>query len=110
MKMKKFSMALAIMMGINGIVPLYAATDDKIKYEAEEAMLHNVGLGDNSYKGYSGDGYVAGMDTSDAYIEFTVTVPKAGRYNLYVNYCAPYVKSPLKDCPPLTVIVSCFSP
>lgn len=90
MNMKKFSMGLAIMMGINALVPLYAATVDQARYEAEQATLHNVGLGDNSYKGYSGSGYVAGMDASDAYIEFTVNVPKAGRYNLYVNYCAPY--------------------
>ncbi len=72
------------------ISPLSAATMDSTKYEAESATLHNVKLADNSVPGYSGTGYVAAMDASDAYIEFTVTVPTAGRYTLGVNYCAPY--------------------
>ena len=72
------------------ISPLSAATTTATKYEAEEAVLHNVTLGDNSFKGYSGTGYVGAMDASDAYIEFTVEVPTAGRYNLGINFCAPY--------------------
>nr|WP_303243927.1 glycosyl hydrolase [uncultured Cellulosilyticum sp.] len=72
------------------ISPLSAATTDSTKYEAESATLHNVTLADNSVSGYSGTGYVAGMDASDAYIEFTVNVPTAGRYNLGICFCAPY--------------------
>ena len=90
MRNKKTSLALAMLMGISSIVPLCATTTDNSKYEAEDAILHNVSIGDNSFKGYSGTGYVAGMDASDAYSEFKFNVPKAGRYDLYVNYCAPY--------------------
>lgn len=92
MNKKMLSKLLVAVLSLStaAISPLSAATTTVTKYEAESATLHNVALGDNSVPDYSGTGYVAGMDASDAYIEFTVNVEKAGNYDLGINYCAPY--------------------
>jgi predicted alpha-1,6-mannanase (GH76 family) len=64
----------------------YAAGPTNV-YEAEEAVLHGVGL-EASHAGFEGWGYVAGFHAEGQSVEFTVTVPSAGKYELRFRYAA----------------------
>ncbi len=55
------------------------------KYEAESAVLTGTNV-DTSCVGYSGLGYVTGLDAAGDKIDFAVNVPSAGAYKLTIHY------------------------
>jgi mannan endo-1,4-beta-mannosidase len=60
-------------------------TSNIIEIEAENATLHGVTVA-NSTPGYSGTGYVNGMDTDGDYIEFSINLSEGTYYKLDVTY------------------------
>ncbi len=50
-------------------------------YQAEEAVLHHVGLEAQS-GGYEGWGYVAGWSKDGQWVDFKISVPQAGACDL----------------------------
>ena len=56
-------------------------------YEAEEGVLHGVGL-EAAHAGFSGWGYVAGWTGDKQWVDFLVKVPAAGTYTLTFRYAA----------------------
>jgi predicted alpha-1,6-mannanase (GH76 family) len=56
-------------------------------YQAEEAVLHHVGL-EAQNAGYEGWGYVAGWNKDGQWVDFKVSVPSAGTYDLDFRYAA----------------------
>ncbi|MBU5315535.1 cellulase family glycosylhydrolase [Clostridium bornimense] len=63
----------------------------KITVEAEQGELHGVSS-NTKVSGYSGSGYVDNMDSNGDYVQVTMNVPKAGKYNLDIRYASPYDK------------------
>lgn len=92
MKRKYFSALLALTLSIStgAVTPLYAGeTLNAVRYEAENAKLIGTEVA-KAVTGYSGTGYVTGLDATGDAIEFTVQVPTTGRYTLNIGYAAPY--------------------
>jgi predicted alpha-1,6-mannanase (GH76 family) len=56
-------------------------------YEAEESVLHSVGL-EGTHAGFEGWGYVAGWTKDGQWVDFAVTTPRAGSYDLTFRYAA----------------------
>ncbi len=64
-----------------------AAPDTAGVYEAEESVLHSVGL-EATHGGFDGWGYVAGWNADGQWVDFLVTAPSAGSYDLTFRYAA----------------------
>jgi hypothetical protein len=77
------AMTIAAVALIDGPPP----TDPPDTYEAEESVLHGVGL-QAQYAGFSGWGYVAGWNADGQWVDFLVNVPTAGMYDLTFRYAA----------------------
>ena len=56
-------------------------------YEAEEGVLHGVGL-EATHTGFDGWGYVAGWNADGQWVDFLVKTPAAGAYDLTFRYAA----------------------
>jgi predicted alpha-1,6-mannanase (GH76 family) len=77
------SMALSIFAAQAGPYP---ATKPVGTFEAEEGVLHGLGL-EARYAGFGGWGYVAGWNKDGQWVDFDVKVP-AGAYTLGFRYAA----------------------
>ncbi len=77
------AMTLAAVALLEGPPP----ADAPDSYEAEESVLHGVGL-QAQYGGFSGWGYVAGWNGDGQWVDFLVNVPTAGMYDLTFRYAA----------------------
>jgi len=77
------AMAIAAAAMLEGPAP----ADPAGTYEAEEAVLHGVGL-EATHAGFSGWGYVAGWHADGQWVDFLVDVPAAGSYDLTFRYAA----------------------
>jgi predicted alpha-1,6-mannanase (GH76 family) len=64
-----------------------APADPADTYEAEEGVLHQLGL-EASNAGYGGWGYVAGWSADGQWVDFKVNVAAAGTYDLAFRYAA----------------------
>ena len=58
-----------------------------IVLQAELMTLHNLVI-EAVYTGYEGSGYVAGWNRDGQWIDFQVTLPSAGRFDLVFRYAA----------------------
>ncbi|MDH6179906.1 putative cell wall-binding protein [Microbacteriaceae bacterium SG_E_30_P1] len=67
-------------------LPGYVAPADRGWYEAEEAALTGSAGIATEHSGYSGLGFVAGIQNVGAGVNFTVTVPEAGTYPVNLRY------------------------
>ncbi len=56
-------------------------------YEAEESVLHSVGL-EAQHGAFDGWGYVAGWNADGQWVDFLVTTPAAASYDLTFRYAA----------------------
>lgn len=56
-------------------------------YEAEESVLHSVGL-EATHGAFDGWGYVAGWNVDGQAVDFLITAPIAGSYDLTFRYAA----------------------
>jgi hypothetical protein len=75
--------------------PAPASATTVASQEAEAAQIVVRGSDENRrlfvesrFGGYSGSGYVAGWNSNSQWVDFTVKVPKAGRYNVNFRYAA----------------------
>ena len=57
-----------------------------VKYEAEAAVLAGGAMVCQNQAGYSGTGFVCGLDKTDASVTFTVNVPTASPYDVTLGY------------------------
>lgn len=67
-------------------VPGYEAPADLGWYEAEEAGLRGSAGIDTEHNGYSGDGFVDGIQSVGTAVTFTATVDAAGSYPVHLRY------------------------
>lgn len=58
-----------------------------VMYEAENAVLTSGAAVAADHTGYSGTGFVAGLQNIGASAQFTVNVPYAGNYSINLRYC-----------------------
>lgn len=77
------AMTLAVAAELQGPAP----PDAPNVYEAEEGVLHDVGL-EATYGAFDGWGYVAGWNADGQWVDFLVTAPSAGTYDLTFRYAA----------------------
>ena len=56
------------------------------RYEAEDAQLAGGANAQTEHAGYSGTGYVGGMETEGASVTFTVDAEEAGDHDLTLGY------------------------
>lgn len=72
-------------------VAVHALSDSVrvLNLEAEDAMLNGLQVA-TSRQGYSGSGYVTGMDNAGESIIFEVDLTEAGFYNCGITYNGPY--------------------
>src|SRR5206468_1913679 len=77
------SMALSIFASAQGVDP---NVRDPAVYEAEEAVLHHLGL-EGRYAGFQGWGYVAGWNADGQWLDVHPTLP-AGAYTMTIRYAA----------------------
>jgi len=61
----------------------------QIVIEAESGILNGTSIS-TSTSGYSGSGYVTGLDTAGDSFTITVPIAKAGNYNITVIYNSPF--------------------
>lgn len=57
------------------------------RYEAEDAKFRRIGL-EEKYPGFSGWGYLAGWQGDGQEVDFFVTLPRPGRYEVVLRYSA----------------------
>ena len=81
------SSSAAMALAAAAIVQGSAAPDPVGVYEAEESVLHSVGL-EATYGAFEGWGYVAGWGAVGEGVDFLVTAPSAGLYDLTFRYAA----------------------
>lgn len=55
--------------------------------QAESGTLHDLGT-ESSHAGYTGTGYLAGWNADGQWVDFTVSVSRAGPYSLTFRYAA----------------------
>jgi predicted alpha-1,6-mannanase (GH76 family) len=84
------AMAIAASATLLGSAP----SDPAGVYEAEESVLHSVGL-EATYGAFDGWGYVAGWGDDGQWVDFLVTAPSAGSYDLTFRYAASKAASRL---------------
>jgi len=77
------AMALSVTAALTGPAP----ADRLGLYQAEESVLHHVGL-EAVHTGFDGWGYVAGWGADGQWVDFLVNAPQAGRYTLDFRYAA----------------------
>jgi predicted alpha-1,6-mannanase (GH76 family) len=77
------AMTLAAIAILEGSAP----ADPPGIYEAEESVLHSVGL-EALHGSFDGWGYVAGWNADGQWVDFLVSVPTAGAYDLTFRYAA----------------------
>jgi hypothetical protein len=77
------AMTLAAVAMLEGSAP----PDPPGIYEAEESVLHSVGL-EAIHGAFDGWGYVAGWNADGQWVDFLVTVPTAASYDLTFRYAA----------------------
>jgi hypothetical protein len=77
------AMTLAAVAILEGSAP----PDPPGVYEAEEGVLHSVGL-EAMHGAFDGWGYVAGWNADGQWVDFLVTPPAAGQYDLAFRYAA----------------------
>jgi hypothetical protein len=77
-------------------------------YEAENAVLSGAVVS-TAVAGYTGTGFVDYLHASNDYIEWTVTVPAAGQYNLQFRYGLASGNRPLRISVNGSVAVSSLS-
>jgi uncharacterized repeat protein (TIGR02543 family) len=70
----------------NGLVLDALIIKRSILYEAENAALSGGAGIENSHTGFSGTGFVGGMDTVGSAAEFKVNAPYAGSYSINLRY------------------------
>ncbi|HTL90555.1 MAG TPA: glycoside hydrolase family 76 protein, partial [Leptolyngbya sp.] len=58
-----------------------------IVLQAETGTLHNLTI-EAVYAGYQGAGYIAGWNRDGQWVDFLLTLPSAGRFDLIVRYAA----------------------
>ncbi len=61
----------------------------QIAIEAESGILNGTSIS-TSTNGYSGSGYVTGLDTNGDSFTITVPIAEAGSYNITVTYDSPF--------------------
>ena len=61
----------------------------RIVIEAESGILNGTSIS-TSTNGYSGSGYVTGLDTNGDSFTITVPIAEAGNYNITVTYDSPF--------------------
>lgn len=62
---------------------------DRMIFEAEDAVLKGT-VKEHSAQGFSGTGYVSGFDEDGDHVQFHVSVPVSGLYQLAIGFRAPY--------------------
>ena len=67
-------------------LPGYEAPAESGYYEAEEAQLHGSAGIDTEHSGFSGSGFVDGIENVGAGVTFTATVDEAGTYPVHLRY------------------------
>jgi predicted alpha-1,6-mannanase (GH76 family) len=77
------AMTLAAVAILEGSAP----PDPPGVYEAEEGVLHSVGL-EAVHGAFDGWGYVAGWNADGQWVDFFVAAPTAGQYDLAFRYAA----------------------
>lgn len=72
---------------IDGLNAAMLASREGVVLQAESAILHNL-MTESIYPGFQGTGYVAGWNQDGQWVDFSVSLPVTGRYDLVFRYAA----------------------